>query len=165
MTGLIVTVVRESPHQPFSWSSRTSRWPSSSRPVGPNTVVPPSAHGEVGVEVGVEDHLPRDRKAVAVTTTRPGTALGEQVERGLRPGQVAERGGPPGVEGQLGAEGLLGRGTVGEGPVEVEGVGQVQVGFEVEGAGVVDVVPVDRDVARVDVLPPVLRIRRRIRNR
>ena len=38
MTGLIVTLVRESAHQSLTWSSRTSRWPSSSRPVGPNTV-------------------------------------------------------------------------------------------------------------------------------
>ena len=42
ITGLTVTLVRESPHQSLTWSSRTSRWPSSIRPVGPNTVARPS---------------------------------------------------------------------------------------------------------------------------
>ena len=42
MTGLMVTLVRESPHQPRTWSSRTRRWPSSIRPVGPNTVCSPT---------------------------------------------------------------------------------------------------------------------------
>ena len=38
MTGLMVTLVRESPHQDWIWSRSTSRWPSSIRPVGPKTV-------------------------------------------------------------------------------------------------------------------------------
>ncbi len=42
MTGLMVTLVRESAHQDWIWSSRISRWPSSIRPVGPNTVCPPT---------------------------------------------------------------------------------------------------------------------------
>ena len=45
---------------------------------------------------------------------------------------------------------------VGDGAVEVEGVGDVELGLHVQGAGVVHVVLVDGDVARVDVLPPVL---------
>jgi hypothetical protein len=46
--------------------------------------------------------------------------------------------------------------------VEVEGIGEVEVGLQVQSAGVVDVVLVHRDMTRVDVLPPVLRIRGRI---
>ena len=57
MTGLTVILVRESPHQDFSWSSRISRWRSSIRPVGPKTVCSP--HRLCGVEVGVEDDLTR----------------------------------------------------------------------------------------------------------
>ena len=46
--------------------------------------------------------------------------------------------------------------------VEVEGVGDVELGLEVQGAGEVDVVRVERDVAGVDVLPPVVGILRRV---
>ena len=42
-------------------------------------------------------------------------------------------------------------GAVGEGPVEVEGVGDVELGLEPHRAGEVDVVVVDGGVARVDV--------------
>ena len=53
-------------------------------------------------------------------------------------------------------------GAVGEGAVEVEGVGDVELGLEAHRAGVVHVVGVDRGVARVDVEVAVLRIRGRI---
>ena len=51
---------------------------------------------------------------------------------------------------------------MGECPVEVEGVGDVELGLEPHRAGEVDVVVVDRGVARVDVEVPVLRIRGRV---
>ena len=67
-----------------------------------------------------------------------------------------------GVERRLGPERLQRRGAVGEGPVEVEGVGDVELGLEPHRAGEVDVVVVDRGVARVDVEVAVLRIRGRV---
>ena len=70
--------------------------------------------------------------------------------------------GPAGVERRVGAEGLQRRGAVGEGPVEVEGVGDVELGLEPHRAGEVHVVVVDRGVARVDVEVAVLRIRGRV---
>ena len=51
---------------------------------------------------------------------------------------------------------------MGEGPVEVEGVGDVELGLEPHGAGEVHVVVVDGGVARVDVEVAVLRIRGRV---
>ena len=121
-----------------------------------------------GVEVGVQDDFPCDWESVASGSgggrlVLTGVALVEEVEGGLSPGEVAEGFGPAGVEGQLGAEGLLDGGAVGEGAVEVESVGEVEIGLDVQGAGEVDVVGVDGGVAGVDVLPPVLRIGGRIR--
>ncbi len=61
MTGLTVTLVRESAHQSLTWSRSTSRWPSS-MPAGR------TEHGgqpvEGRVEVGVEDDLAGGRQAV-----------------------------------------------------------------------------------------------------
>ena len=51
---------------------------------------------------------------------------------------------------------------MGECAVEVEGVGDVELGLEAHGAGEVDVVVVDRGVAGVDVEVAVLRIRGRV---
>ena len=51
---------------------------------------------------------------------------------------------------------------MGEGPVEVEGVGDVELGLEPHRAGEVHVVVVDRGVARVDEQVAVLRIRGRV---
>ena len=153
MTGLTVIFVRESAHQSLTWSRSTRRWPSSIRPVGPND------GGQVvedGVEVGVEDDLACGRQVLTVGS-RPG-----EVERGLGAGEVAEGGGPAGVQRRLGAEGLQRRGAVGEGPVEVEGVGDVELGLEPHRAGEVHVVVVDRGVARVDVEVAVLRVRGRV---
>ena len=76
----------------------------------------------------------------SVVVRGAGVALGEEVEGGLGAGEVAERGRRRRVEGLVGAEGLLRGGTVGEGAVEVEGVGDVELGLDVQGPGVVDVV-------------------------
>ena len=154
MTGLMVTLVRESAHQSLTWSSRTSRWPSSMRPVGPNTV---DRSSRAGVEVGVQDDLAGCGQVCAV-----GSRSGE-VERGLGPCEVTERLGSPRVEGRGGPERLQSGGAVGDRAVEVEGVGDVDLGLEPHGAGEVDVVVVDRDVTRVDMEVAVLRIRRRLR--
>ena len=54
------------------------------------------------------------------------------------------------------------RGAVGERPVEVEGVGDVELGLEPHRAGEVDVVVVDGGVAGVDVEVAVLRIGGRV---
>ncbi len=89
-------------------------------------------------------------------------ALGVEVECGLGAGEVAQRGGPAGVEGQCGAEGREGGGAVGQHSVEVEGVGEVELGLEPHGAGVVHVLGVEGGVARVDVLPAVLGVGGRI---
>ena len=51
---------------------------------------------------------------------------------------------------------------MGQGLVEVEGVGEVELGLEPQGAGVVDVLVVDRDVAGVDREVAVLGISSRI---
>ena len=53
-------------------------------------------------------------------------------------------------------------GAVGECPVEVEGVGDVELGLHAHRAGVVHVIVVDRGVAGVDVEVAVLRIRGRV---
>ena len=110
-----------------------------------------------GVEVGVQDDLASSGQVIAVHI---GTG---EIQRGLGAGEVAEGDGASGVEGQAGAEGLLGGGTERERPVEVEGVGEVEVGLDVQGPGVVDVVLVDRDVAGVDVQVAVLGVRGRVR--
>ena len=86
----------------------------------------------------------------------------EEVEGGLGAGEVAEGLGPADVEGVGGPECFLRRGAVDEGVVEVEGVGEVEVGLDVQGPGVVDVVLVDCHVAGVDVQVAVLGIRRRV---
>ena len=89
----------------------------------------------------------------------------EQIERGLGAGEVAEGLRAAYVERLGRAECLLQRRAMSQGTVEVEGVGDVEVGLEVQGAGVVDVVLVDRDVAGVDGEVAVLRIRGRVRRR
>jgi hypothetical protein len=86
--------------------------------------------------------------------------LGVEIERGLRAGEVPERLGASHVQRLGRAEGLLDCCVVRDGAVEVEGVGDVEVGLEVQGAGVVHVVGVNGDVARVDVLPSVFGVLR-----
>ncbi|CAB4938160.1 unannotated protein [freshwater metagenome] len=86
-----------------------------------------------------------------------------EIERGLRPRQVTQRLRPAGGERLHGPEGLLGGCAVGEGVVEVESVGEVDLGLEPHGPGEVDVLVVDRDVARVDVEVPVHGISGRVR--
>ena len=71
-------------------------------------------------------------------------ALGVEVECGLGAGEVAEGLGTSYVQGFGGAEGLLDCGCVGDFAVEVEGVSDVEVGLEVDGAGEVDVCPWSR---------------------
>ena len=78
-----------------------------------------------------------------------------EVEGGLGAGQVTQRHRPPGTERSGGPECGPGGGALGEGPVEVEGVGDVDLGLEVQGPGEVRLVAVDGDVAGVDLLPPV----------
>ena len=157
MTGLTVTLVRESAHQSLTWSSSTQ----------PLALLHPPGRTEHGgqpvegrVEVGVQDDLARDGQAARRSRRR--WRRGVEVERGLGAGEVAEGSGPAGVERRIGAEGLQRRGAVGEGPVEVEGVGDVELGLEPHRAGEVHVVVVDRGVAGVDVEVAVLRIRGRV---
>ena len=88
-------------------------------------------------------------------------AAGE-VERGLGAGEVAEGSGTAHVQRRIRAEGLQRRGAVGEGPVEVEGVGDVELGLEPHRAREVHLVVVDRRVAGVDMEVAVLRIRGRV---
>ncbi len=110
--------------------------------------------GEACVEVGVEHDLACGGQVLTV-----GSRSGE-VEGGLRAGQVTQRLGPPCVQ-RLGRPqcGLCGS-TVGHRAVEVDRVGDVDLGLYPYRAREVDVVVVDRDVARVDVQVAVLRIRR-----
>ena len=114
-----------------------------------------------GVEVGVDDDLARGRQTV-LSRDRC-LALAEQIQRGLGAGEVPEGLGAAYVQGLGRPECLLQRGAMSQGAVEVEGVGDVEVGLEVQGAGVVDVVLVDGDVARVDGQVAVLRISGRVR--
>ena len=132
--------------------------------------------GQAGVEVGVEDDFARGGEVWSryagsfltgySTTSRvtcwSTTSRVVEVERGLRPREVTERLGPTCVERLLRTEGLLRGGAVGEGLVEVEAVGEVDLGLEPHGPGEVDVLVVDRDVARVDVEVAVLRVRGRV---
>ena len=115
-------------------------------------------------EVGVEHDFACGRESVVVGVCGAGSgvSLGEEVEGGLGAGEVAECLGAAGVERQVRAEGFLGCCAVGEGAVEVEGVGEVEVGFDVQGAGVVDVVGVHGDVAGVDCEVAVLGIGSRV---
>ena len=63
---------------------------------------------------------------------------------------------------RLGSQCLLGLGAEGEDAVEVEGVGDVDVCFDVQGAGEVDVVLVHRHVAGIDREVAVLRVGGRV---
>ena len=112
------------------------------------------------VEVGVEDDLAGGRQVVVIGWA--GDALGKQFEGGLGAGEVAECLGAADVEGLGRAEGLQRRGAVGERPVEVEGVGEVELGLEPHRPGEVDVLVMDRGVARIDREVAVLGIGRRI---
>ena len=106
--------------------------------------------------MGVQHDLARGGQVLAIGS-RPG-----EVERGLGAREVAERSGAARVQRRVGAECLQGRGAVGEGAVEVEGVGDVELGLEAHRAGEVHVVVVDGRVARVDVEVAVLWIRSRV---
>ena len=108
---------------------------------------------------------PRGRRADRRRPVRSAGALGVEVERGLGARQVAEGSGAAGAERRVGPEGLQAGGAVGERAVEVEGVGDVELGLDAHRAGVVHVVVVDRGVARVDVEVAVLRIRGRVESR
>ena len=116
-----------------------------------------------GVEVGVEHDLTRDREVLAITcgSTASGGGGGE-VEGGLGAGEVAEGLGPAHVQRLGRSEGFLYGCAVGEGVVEVEGVGEVELGLEPHGPGEVDVVVVHGRMPRVHVQVPVLGIRSRV---
>ena len=94
--------------------------------------------------MGVDDDLPgcgevRSRYAGSFLTGYS-TTRGMEVERGLGAGEVAEGLGAAYVERLGRAECLLQCRAVSQGAVEVEGVGDVELGLEVEGPGVVDVI-------------------------
>ena len=91
-----------------------------------------------------------------------GCALGVEVEGGLGAGEVAEGLRAPHLQRLVGADGSLGGGVVGEATVEVEHVGDVELGLHPHRAGEVHVIVVDGRVAGVDVEVAVLRIRSRI---
>jgi len=111
-------------------------------------------------EVGVEHDLTGDGQAVPVARIR--VALGVEVERSLGAGEVTEGLGAAHVQGLGGPERLLGFGAVGQDPVEIEAVGDVEVGLEVHGAGEMDVLVVEGGVARVDRQVAVLRVSSRV---
>ena len=153
MTGLTVTFVRESPtpvldlveeDEPLALLDPAGR---------PKTVASPSR--------AASKWACRTTSRAAGRCWRIGSRSGE-VEGGLGAGEVAEGSGAAGVERRVGAEGLQARGAVGERAVEVEGVGDVELGLEPHRAGVVHVVVVEGGVARVDVEVAVLRIRSRV---
>ena len=89
--------------------------------------------------MGVEDDLAGGRQTV-LGSSAPVSPWLEQVQGGLGAGEVAEGLGAADVQRLGRAEGLLRRGAVGQRPVEVEGVGEVELGLEPQGAGEVDVV-------------------------
>ncbi|CAM3840715.1 hypothetical protein NOZE110980_17365 [Nocardioides zeicaulis] len=105
----------------------------------------------VGVEVDVEDDLPRGREVVAAPNRRRRRASGVEVERGLGPREVTERSGTSGAERRRRAQRFQGRGTVLDGGVEVVGVGEVELGLHPHQAVVVDVPGVEGDVPGVVV--------------
>jgi hypothetical protein len=72
--------------------------------------------------------------ALVVAIALDCTVLERQIERGLGPGEIAERLGPSCVERQLRPEGFLRGCVVGDGAVEVEGVRDVDLRFDTEGA-------------------------------
>ena len=114
------------------------------------------------VEVGVEHDLAGGRQPVGVAWRRL-APLRVEVERGLGAGQVAEGLRAAGVQrlARTRAPSAVAAPWV-EGSVEVEGVGDVELGLQPHRAGEVHVVVVDRGVARVDVEVAVLRIRSRV---
>ena len=113
-----------------------------------------------GVEVGVDDDLPGvGSPSPSRVPVRPWWNRSSAVWVRARSPRACSAG----VEGLGGPECLQRGGALDEGAVEVEGVGEVEVGLDVQGAGVVDVVLVDRDVAGVDVQVAVLGVRGRVR--
>ena len=82
------------------------------------------------------------RAARQVLVGSVGSGNSGEVEGGLGTGQVAEGLGAAYVEGLGGSEGLLGRGTMGDGAVEVEGIGDVELGLQAQGPGEVHVLGV-----------------------
>ncbi|CAM3798774.1 hypothetical protein NOZE110980_15630 [Nocardioides zeicaulis] len=106
---------------------------------------------EVSVEVDVQHDLTRGRQVVASGGRRHGRALGVEIEGGLGAREVTERGGTSGAERGRRAQRLQGRGTVGDGGVEVVGVGEVELGLHPHQAVVVDVAGVEGDVTGVVV--------------
>ncbi len=137
----------------WTWSRSTRRWPSSIRPVGPNTV----------------DSSSREASKWAWRTTsraagrRWGSALAPARSRAVwvraRSPRAAER---RAWSDSSDPSAFRTCRAVGERAVEVESVGDVELGLEPHRAGEVDVVVVDGGVARVDVEVAVLRIRGRI---
>ncbi len=114
-------------------------------------------------EVHVEHHLPPTRATSEPARTRtgcglqrrlrfglgPGAGFGLEAEGELAPGQVPGGDRAPHIQRVFGAEGgeLGGSGT--QGVVEVEGIGEVELGIDPCGAGEGDLVEVDVEV------PPV----------
>ena len=157
MTGLMVTFVRVSPHQPWTWSSRTRRWPFSIRPVGPKTVSSPTVVASKWAWM-TTSRATGSPSSVADRRRR----LGRKVECGLGAGEVPSALARRASRGSAGSEGLLRRRAWATAWVEVEGVGDVELGLDPQGPGEVDVLVVDGDVARVDVQVAVLRVSGRV---
>ena len=135
-------------HQPLAFLHPAGRTEHRGQPV------------EGGVEVGVEHDLAGGGQPVGVTGASG--ALGVEVERGLGASEVTEGLRAAGGQRLARAERLPRCGAVGECAVEVEGVGDVELGLHPHRAGEVHVIGVDRGVARVDVEVAVLRIRSRV---
>ena len=115
---------------------------------------------ERGVEVGVQHDLPGGGQTVDVAGA--GGALGVEVEGRLGAGEVTEGSGPARVQRRLGPECLQACRAVGEGPVEVERVGDVELGLEPHRAGEVHLMVVDGRVTRIDEQVAVLQILDRV---
>ena len=94
----------------------------------------------------VDDHLPGLHGRLA---RLGGGEVGVEVEGELVAGEVAGGDGAAYVEGLGAAEGGELFGDLGDGGVEVEGVGEVELGVEVDGAVVGDLVGVEVEVPGV----------------
>ncbi len=184
MTGLMVILVRVSPHQRLELVEQDQALAFLEAAGGSEDRC--LADG-AGVEVGVEDDLTGGGEVGEVWSRYAGSFLTgysttggsfgslltgystiggeEEIQGGLGAGEVAEGLRASYVQRLRRTEGfLLGR-LLRQGPVEVHGVGDVELGLEPHGAGEVDVLVMQRRVPWVDVEVAVLRICCRVRRR
>ena len=135
----MTTWVWLSAHHSFTLSRRTCRWPSSSRASGSISTSPDSATAEAARWTW------RSSRRATGGVRRLG---GAEVEGELAADQVSGTSAPAGVERRLGAEHPERLDAESCRVVEVEGVGQVELGLDPHRSRVGDVLVVDRDACR-----------------